>query len=291
MAVIINFMTYQTFTFPSPAKLNLFLHITGRRTDGYHNLQTVFQFLDYGDEISFQKTDENTIELLTPIKGVAVEDNLIIKAAKALVSKSSKNSGVKISIQKRLPMGGGLGGGSSNAATTLVVLNKLWQCHCSVDELAKIGLSLGADVPIFVRGYAAFAEGIGEIITPCAPQEPWYLVTCPNVSISTQLIFNHPDLPRDTLPINIDNLDLSVNKNDCQNLVIKHYPEVAKLMAWLLEYAPSKMTGTGACLFSQFDSYEDAKQVQQLLPYNVQSFIAKGCNESPLMTAMKQWRD
>lgn len=189
---------------PSPAKLNLFLYITGQRADGYHTLQTLFQFLDYGDTIDITPRSDGEIHLLTPVEGVAHEDNLIVRAARSLMKAASesnrlpKGSGADISIDKRLPMGGGLGGGSSNAATVLVALNHLWQCGLSVDELAALGLTLGADVPVFVRGHAAFAEGVGEILTPVEPEEKWYLVAHPGVSIPTPVIFNDPDLPRNT---------------------------------------------------------------------------------------------
>ena len=197
---------------PSPAKLNLFLYITGQRTDGYHSLQTLFQFLDYGDTIDIALRGDGEIRLLTPVEGVAHEDNLIVRAARLLMKVASesnrlpKGSGADISIDKRLPMGGGLGGGSSNAATVLVALNHLWQCGLSIDELAALGLTLGADVPVFVRGHAAFAEGVGEILTPVEPEEKWYLVAPPGVSIPTPVIFNDPDLPRNTTKRSIKTL-------------------------------------------------------------------------------------
>lgn len=197
---------------PSPAKLNLFLYITGQRADGYHTLQTLFQFLDYGDTIDIALRGDGEIRLLTPVEGVAHEDNLIVRAARLLMKVASENnrlpngSGADISIDKRLPMGGGLGGGSSNAATVLVALNHLWQCGLSIDELAALGLTLGADVPVFVRGHAAFAEGVGEILTPVEPEEKWYLVAHPGVSIPTPVIFNDPDLPRNTPKRSIKNV-------------------------------------------------------------------------------------
>lgn len=193
---------------PSPAKLNLFLYITGQRADGYHTLQTLFQFLDYGDTISIELRDDGDIRLLTPVEGVEHEDNLIVRAARLLMKTAADSgrlptgSGANISIDKRLPMGGGLGGGSSNAATVLVALNHLWQCGLSMDELAEMGLTLGADVPVFVRGHAAFAEGVGEILTPVDPPEKWYLVAHPGVNIPTPVIFKDPELPRNTPKVN-----------------------------------------------------------------------------------------
>lgn len=289
------------FSFPSPAKLNLFLHITGQRDNGYHDLQTLFQFLDYGDTIEISVNDSSNIKLLTPIEGVANEDNLIVKAAVLLKSYATKNitdtdkdkitaQGADIKINKILPMGGGLGGGSSNAATILLALNGLWRLNLTVEQLAEIGLALGADVPVFVRGSAAFAEGVGEILTPCAPKEYWYLVTRPNCHISTQSVFTSTDLPRDTEILELSTLDLSkvaeTCHNDCQTMVIKHYPEVANLLAWLIEYAPSQMTGTGACIFTCFDTEDEARQLQSKLPKDVHAFVAKGLNRSSVTDAV-----
>ena len=286
-------MTHSTFLpFPSPAKLNLFLHIVGQRPNGYHELETLFQFVDYGDTLSLLVDNSDTISLLTSITGVATQDNLIYKAAVLLKEKTNCKMGVKIKIDKVLPMGGGLGGGSSNAATILVALNYLWKTNLSKDELATIGLSLGADVPIFIHGYAAFAQGIGEILTPVKPTEYWYLVSKPNCSISTQTVFTSPDLTRNTPKLLLNDIDNELNiesyHNDCESMVIKHYPEVAKLLAWLIEYAPSRMTGTGACIFSRFTSEKEARDVQSKLPVGIESFVAKGINESTLINTMKK---
>ncbi len=296
------------FKFPSPAKLNLFLHVVGQRKDGYHELETLFQFIDYCDTIEISVSETSDLELLTPIDGVKNEDNLIVKAARLLQKHIKKTQqtplyGAKISINKVLPMGGGLGGGSSNAATVLVSLNKLWQSNLSTDELAELGLSLGADVPIFVHGFAAFAQGIGEQLTPVTPKECWYLVSKPDVSISTASVFSSKDLPRNTAKIdsadfNSDYKDedlfalksLKVEKyhNDCQTMVIKHYFEVANLLAWLVEYAPSRMTGTGACVFSRFSSQQEACGLQAKLPLGISSFVAQGLNKSPLCSVIEQ---
>ncbi len=280
--------------FPSPAKLNLFLHINGRRADGYHELQTLFQFLDYGDTIEIAVNTTGKITLLTPFKNLAPEDNLIVKAAQLLKEcaiKQSSNTqlsstincyGATLKINKILPMGGGLGGGSSNAATVLLALNKLWQVNFTLDKLAQLGLILGADVPVFIHGFAAFASGVGEQLMPASPFEYWYLVTKPNCSISTAKIFNAVDLPRNTAKLSPNKIDISRCHNDCQTIVVKHYPEVAKLLAWLLEYAPSRMTGTGACIFTRFNSQAEALTLQAKLPQNIDSFVAKGINQSPL---------
>jgi 4-diphosphocytidyl-2-C-methyl-D-erythritol kinase len=275
------------YHFPCPAKLNLFLHIIGQRSDGYHELETVFQFLDYGDTLSVKITKQSSLHLLTPLKHVNNEDNLIIKAAKLLQEFTNTKLGAEFKIIKKLPMGGGLGGGSSNAATVLLALNKLWETKLSIQTLAKIGLSLGADVPIFIHGHSAFAQGIGEKITPFYPKEYFYLVCKPDCSISTEYIFNSAELTRNTNRLNINDINIEQCRNDCQSLVIKHHTKVAKLLAWLIEYAPSRMTGTGACIFSRFDSIEAANQVKLKLPDDVESFVAKGINNSPLHLTLK----
>ena len=277
---------------PSPAKLKLFLYITGQRADGYHTLQTLFQFLDYGDTIDITPRSDGEIHLLTPVEGVAHEDNLIVRAARSLMKAASesnclpKGSGADISIDKRLPMGGGLGGGSSNAATVLVALNHLWQCGLSIDELAALGLTLGADVPVFVRGHAAFAEGVGEILTPVEPEEKWYLVAHPGVSIPTPVIFNDPDLPRNTPKRSIKTLLKCEFGNDCEVIARKRFREVDAALSWLLEYAPSRLTGTGACVFAEFDTESRARQVLEQAPEWLKGFVAKGVNLSPLHRAL-----
>ncbi|MDT7134838.1 4-(cytidine 5'-diphospho)-2-C-methyl-D-erythritol kinase [Citrobacter freundii] len=277
---------------PSPAKLNLFLYITGQRADGYHSLQTLFQFLDYGDTIDIALRGDGEIRLLTPVEGVAHEDNLIVRAARLLMKVASesnrlpKGSGADISIDKRLPMGGGLGGGSSNAATVLVALNHLWQCGLSIDELAALGLTLGADVPVFVRGHAAFAEGVGEILTPVEPEEKWYLVAHPGVSIPTPVIFNDPDLPRNTPKRSIKTLLKCEFGNDCEVIARKRFREVDAALSWLLEYATSRLTGTGACVFAEFDTESRARQVLEQAPEWLKGFVAKGVNLSPLHRAL-----
>lgn len=277
---------------PSPAKLNLFLYITGRRADGYHTLQTLFQFLDYGDTISIAPRSDGEIRLLTPVDGVAYEDNLIVRAARLLMKTAAQRgslpsgSGADIGIEKRLPMGGGLGGGSSNAATVLVALNQLWQCGLSLDELAALGIQLGADVPVFVRGQAAFAEGVGEILTPVNPAEKWYLVAHPGVSIPTPVIFNDPDLPRNTPKRSIETLLNCEFSNDCEVIARKRFREVDAALSWLLEYAPSRLTGTGACIFAEFDTESRARQVLEQAPEWLEGFVAKGVNLSSLHRAL-----
>lgn len=273
---------------PAPAKLNLFLYITGQRTDGYHLLQTLFQFLDYGDTLTIDVRQDDNIRLLTPVAGVPDEQNLIVRAARLLQQYCDSHGlntvprGADISIDKRLPMGGGLGGGSSNAATVLVALNELWHCGLSDDQLAELGLTLGADVPVFVRGHAAFAEGIGEQLQPANPQEKWYLVAHPGVSIPTPIIFGDVDLKRDTpvRPLNV--LLQATYANDCEPIARKRFREVEQLVSWLLEYAPSRLTGTGACVFAEFDTETAARQVLNQAPEWIRGFVARGVNVSPL---------
>ena len=281
-----------TMVLPAPAKLNLFLSITGRRDDGYHSLQTLFQFVDYGDSLSFALAADGELLLTPALAGVPPEQNLIIKAAR-LLQQVQKNKtgciqGAHIHLTKRLPMGGGLGGGSSDAATTLVALNRLWNLGLTTAQLAELGIMLGADVPVFVRGQAAFAEGVGEIFTPAFPAEPWYLVLCPQLEVSTAAIFNDPELPRNSPALNMQQWLNTPWHNDCEALVKKRHPEVAKLLDWLLEYAPSRMTGTGACIFAGFDSQEAAQNVLAKAPKDVLGFVAKGCNQSPLFSALAQ---
>lgn len=267
---------------PSPAKLNLFLHINGRLPSGYHQLQSLFQLLDFGDEIAFEVTSTDEITLMTPIPGVPDEDNLIIKAAEMLKQHSGVTSGCKIWLSKKLPMGGGIGGGSSNAATTLLVLNELWGGNLTLEQLCDLGLELGADVPIFVRGKTAFAEGVGEKITPVKLEDKIYLVVFPNCHVSTADIFAAPELPRNTAKIDFAEYHFEKTHNDCEKVVFDRYPKVANLLHRLLEYAPSRMTGTGACLFAVFDNAENAKKLMEKLPDDCKAFIANGVNVSPL---------
>ncbi|MFJ3002076.1 4-(cytidine 5'-diphospho)-2-C-methyl-D-erythritol kinase [Serratia liquefaciens] len=273
---------------PSPAKLNLFLYITGQREDGYHLLQTLFQFLDYGDTLTIDVRQDDRIHLLTPVAGVPDEENLIVRAARLLQQYCDRHEldtvprGADISIEKRLPMGGGLGGGSSNAATVLVALNELWRCGLSDDQLAVLGLALGADVPVFVRGHAAFAEGIGERLQPANPPEKWYLVAHPGVSIPTPAIFGDAELKRDTPVRPLSVLLQATYANDCEPIARKRFREVEQLVSWLLEYAPSRLTGTGACVFAEFDTETAARQVLNQAPEWIRGFVARGVNVSPL---------
>ena len=284
-----------SITLPSPAKLNLFLHIVGQRPDGYHELQTLFQFLDYGDDITLTLTPEQSgVRLEESIPGVPDEDNLIIKAASALAAKATGElSGVSISIEKRLPMGGGLGGGSSNAATTLLGLNHLWQLNLGIDELADIGLALGADVPVFVRGHAAFGEGVGEKLTPAHPPEDWFLVLKPDCHVDTGKIFSAQGLTRDTPRIRIAPAfegDASRYRNDCEDVVKRLYPEVSQSMEWLTKFGPARLTGTGACIFGRFPTESAARIIWESKPSGITGFVAKGVNVSPLHQKLTERR-
>ena len=275
-------MNTATLSLPAPAKLNLFLHITGRRADGYHNLQTLFQFVDYGDTLHFSRRDDGQINLHTELPGVAPEDNLIVKAAKRLQTATGTSRGADITLEKRLPMGGGIGGGSSDAATTLVGLNRLWESNLSDDQLAAIGIALGADVPVFVHGKAAWAEGVGEKLTPVELEEPWYLVVIPPYSVSTAEIFSDQRLTRDTSPITLAAFREVGGRNDCLPVVAARYPEIRNTLILLNNYCEAKMTGTGSCVFGAFPNECEADKVRARLPATLQTFVARGCNVSPL---------
>ncbi|MFS7307908.1 4-(cytidine 5'-diphospho)-2-C-methyl-D-erythritol kinase [Rahnella inusitata] len=280
-------MTQQLW--PSPAKLNLFLYITGQRPNGYHDLQTLFQFVDYGDSLSFTVRDDSAIVLTTPTDGVADDENLVIRAARLLQSHAGVSLGAEISLQKRIPMGGGLGGGSSNAATVLIALNTLWNCGYSDTELAQLGIRLGADVPVFVTGHAAFAEGVGEILHPVEPPEKWFLIAHPGVSIPTPVIFGDPELTRNTPKRTVNVLLNTPYANDCEPIARKRFYEVEQLLSWLLEYAPSRLTGTGACVFAEFDTESAARRVLDKAPSWMRGFVAKGVNISPLHRFRETW--
>ncbi|WP_420390656.1 4-(cytidine 5'-diphospho)-2-C-methyl-D-erythritol kinase [Marinobacter sp.] len=271
---------------PSPAKLNLFLHILGRRPDGYHELQTLFQFLDYGDTLTLTPRTDGRIVLEHSLPGVPDEDNLIVHAARQLAATAvHATPGVSIAVDKQLPMGGGLGGGSSNAATTLMGLNQLWDLNQSPDELAELGLSLGADVPVFVRGHAAWGEGVGERLTNADPPEDWFLVIKPPCDISTKEIFSEQGLTRDTPGIKIAPAfegDASRYRNDCEDVVRRLYPEVHQSLEWLAQFGPARLTGTGACIFGRFPTESAARIIWESKPSGITGFVAQGVNISPL---------
>ena len=274
-------------TWPAPAKLNLFLHIVGRRPDGYHELQSCFQFIDLCDEITIDVRADGRIRRAVEIADVAEEADLCVRAARALQTAAGTALGADIGVLKRIPMGGGLGGGSSDAATCLVALNHLWKLHWPVDELAALGLKLGADVPVFVRGRVAWAEGVGERLTPLypplAPPEANYLILKPNVGVSTAEVFQDPELTRNSAPITIHGFLASGGRNDCLGVVRRRFPEVARALDWLSRFGPARLTGTGACVFLAVETIELGLEIVQRLPPELDGFLARGLNDSPLL--------
>jgi 4-diphosphocytidyl-2-C-methyl-D-erythritol kinase len=271
---------------PAPAKLNLFLHVTGRRPDGYHELQTLFQLIDLRDTVSLRVTDDGRIERPAGPAGVDPDSDLTVRAAKALQAGTGCRAGASIRIAKRIPMGGGLGGGSSDAATVLLALNHLWGCGLPVDELARLGLPLGADVPVFVRGSSAWAEGVGEQLVPVELPERWYVVIHPGVAVPTRDVFQSPELTRNTPVITIRAFfgpeGGSGSRNDCEPVVRARYPEVADALSWLGNFAPARLTGTGSCIFAAFGSAMDAERVAARAPDRWRAFVARGLNVSPV---------
>lgn len=268
--------------YPAPAKLNLFLHITGRRDDGYHLLQTLFQFIDLCDDIGFRVRSDGQIRRITDIPGVPEASDLIVRAAQMLKPYARVGAGVDLQLEKRIPMGGGLGGGSSDAATVLVVLNALWECGLTQAQLAELAVTLGADVPIFVYGKAAWAEGIGEILTPVEPPEPCYLVVHPGVEVPTKALFADQSLTRDCPPIKMRDFLNGAGQNVFEPVVRKRFPEVDQAMVWLSEFANPILTGSGSCFFAEFANSEIAAKIHARLPSNWQAFVVKGLNHSPL---------
>ncbi len=269
----------------APAKINLFLHVTGRRNDGYHTLQTLYQFVELNDVLQFSVREDNEIHLDSDFKEVPPEQNLVVRAARALQQHSGTRAGTDIKLTKRIPTGGGLGGGSSDAATTLVALNEFWRLGLSIKELADIGVTVSADVPVFVYGQSSWAEGIGEKLTPVAPPEPWYLVIDPNVQVSTQALFNAPELTRNTSPITIRDFMDGRSRNVFEPVVSSRYPEVRAALEWLRRHyraSPAKMSGTGACVFAAFDSEARARELAEKLPDGMTGYVVKGRNASPL---------
>ena len=276
-----NSKLWQDDGWPAPCKVNRFLHITGRREDGYHMLQTIFQILDYGDTLYFDVREDGRIIRETEVEGVPPEDDLIVRAAKCLQTETHCALGCDVRVVKRIPQGGGLGGGSSDAATTLVALNERWGCGLSEDDLARIGLSLGADVPVFVRGHSAWAEGVGDILTPFELPQAWFLVIKPGCHVPTVKIFTDPGLTRNTPSMKIPAFHEDLG-NDCEAVVRRLYEPVDQAMTWLSTYAKPRLTGTGACVFAVFDSEQAAQNVLDKLPEQWVGFVTKGVNTSAL---------
>jgi 4-diphosphocytidyl-2-C-methyl-D-erythritol kinase len=273
---------------PAPAKLNLFLHITGRRPDGYHVLQTVFQFLDFGDELAFRVRPDGAVTLEPDLPGVAPEENLIVRAARLLQQRAGTALGADIRLIKHLPMGGGLGGGSSDAATTLAALNHLWATGLSEESLAALALELGADVPVFLRGRAAWAEGVGERLQPLELSEPWFVVLIPPVSVSTAEVFGAPQLTRNCPPITIRDFLAGAGENVCEPVVRRRYPAVAEALEALGAHGEARLTGTGACIFARFAQRREAETALEALATKWDGFAARGANRSPLLQRLEQ---
>ncbi|MFA5241808.1 MAG: 4-(cytidine 5'-diphospho)-2-C-methyl-D-erythritol kinase [Sulfuricella sp.] len=269
-------------SYPAPAKLNLFLHVVGRRPDGYHLLQSVFRFIDYGDSLRFSLRGDGQVVRKTELDGVAPDKDLVVRAARLLQEHTGCTQGVEIAVEKRLPMGGGLGGGSSDAATTLLALNRLWQLNLPRTQLQQLGLQLGADVPVFIFGESAFAEGVGEHLQPIHLPPAWYVVLIPPVSVPTAEIFAAPELTRNTTSIKIPLLLTADLRNDLQALVCRRYPEVAEYLDWLGQHGTARMTGSGACVFAEFGSEDEASQVLRRKPAEWRGFVARGLDRHPL---------
>lgn len=269
-------------TYPAPGKLNLMLRVTGRRADGYHLLQTVIRFIDYGDTLTFRVREDGAVNRVNEVAGVPAADDLTVRAARLLREACGTRLGADITLKKRLPLGGGLGGGSSDAATTLLVLNRLWQAGLSRKRLLALALELGADVPVFVAGDNALAEGIGEHLSPLDLPPAWYLVLTPPVQVPTARIFSHNQLKRDSKPIKITAFSVEQAGNDLEPVVCGEYPEVARHLAWLRQAAPAWVTGTGACVFAAFPTGNAARRVLKQAPAGMRGFIARGLARHPL---------
>jgi 4-diphosphocytidyl-2-C-methyl-D-erythritol kinase len=270
-------------SWPSPAKLNLCLHVVGRRADGYHLLQTAFQFIDLKDEIAFNDRPDGVIERATGPAEIPAEKDLTVRAARLLARHTACRRGVAISVDKRIPIQGGLGGGSSNAATVLVALNELWQLGLPEDELARLGLELGADVPVFVRGRSAWAEGVGEQLTAVDFPEPVYLLVRPDATVSTADVFKAPELTRDSPAITIRGFLMAGGRNDCEPVVRKRFPAVAEALDWLGRIAPARLTGTGSCVYAAMPDEAGARAALNQLPARWSGYVVRGMNRSPLI--------
>lgn len=274
-------VTVETLTCLSPAKLNLFLHVVGRRPDGRHNLQTVFRLLDWGDDMTFELAGPGGCTLESAMPDVPPSENLILQAAQLILARAEITTGVRIRIEKRIPMGGGLGGGSSNAATTLLAINQLLNLGYSAENLAEMGLQLGADVPVFVYGQSAWAEGLGEILTGIELPERWYVLLRPSCHVSTAEIFNAPELTRNTAPITMSAFFAGGARNDLQSVVVKRHPEVHKALKILGKSTPAMMTGSGACVFAEVDSENRARAIAAEMPESMAPIVARGLNQRP----------
>ncbi|HEX5160574.1 MAG TPA: 4-(cytidine 5'-diphospho)-2-C-methyl-D-erythritol kinase [Steroidobacteraceae bacterium] len=275
---------------PAPAKLNLMLHVVGRRPDGYHELQTVFHLIDLMDAIDISVREDGMISRPSGPAGVPEDQDLVVRAARALKAATGSRLGANISVTKRIPLGGGLGGGSSDAATTLVGLNQMWRTGLTSAQLAAIGASLGADVPVFVAGRSAWAEGIGEILTPVQlGKDSWYLVIFPGVLVPTASVFQAPELTRNSPPTTMRGFLETGGRNDCETVVRARFPAVGEALDWLGRHAPARLTGTGSCVFAKFSRAADAERVAARVPDTWRAWVARGLDESPLLEQLGRW--
>src|SRR6267154_5552486 len=283
-------MTPAETPWPAPAKLNLFLHVTGRRADGYHELQTLFQLIDLCDTVAIRVREDGQIERPVGPPEVPCEADLTVRAARALQSATGTHLGASLKVRKRIPQGGGLGGGSSDAATTLLALNVIWNCGLSLSELASLSRPLGADVPVFVQGSSAWAEGVGERLTPVTLPGKWYVVIYPGVAMSTREVFQSPELTRNSPLITLRAFFESGGRNDCEAVVRSRSPEVAEALEWLSRVAPAHLTGTGSCVFTAFESAAEAERLAGRVPDCWGSFVARGLDRSPLHELLRHTR-
>ena len=275
---------------PAPAKLNLFLHVTGRRADGYHELQTLFQLIDLCDTLTIEVRDDGRIDRPEGTAAIPAESDLTVRAAQALKTATGSALGADIRVRKRIPLGAGLGGGSSDAATTLLALNELWDCRLSRAELTRLGSTLGADVPVFVQGSSAWAEGVGERLTPVDLPERWYVVIYPGVAVSTREAFQSPELTRNSPLITIRAFFESGGRNDLEPVVRARVPQVAEALDWLSRFSPARLTGTGSCVFAGFAGAAEAERLAARVPDRWTSFVARGLGTSPVLGQLRQGR-
>jgi 4-diphosphocytidyl-2-C-methyl-D-erythritol kinase len=273
--------------YPAPAKLNLFLHVVGRRPDGYHLLQTAFRLIDLCDWLRFAPLNDGTIRLARPVPGVAEEENLVVRAARLLQKEGAAGAGVEIDLEKNIPVGGGLGGGSSDCATTLAVLNSLWALALPAEKLAELAVALGADVPFFLFGRNAFGEGIGEHLTPLDLPQAWYVVLVPPVSVATQAVFSAPELTRNSKTIKISGFSAGFGRNDLEPVVCRRHPEVAKHLEWLRRFGDARMSGSGACVFAEFAAEREARSVHSKMPADMRGFVVRGLDRQPLAALLE----
>lgn len=278
----------ESLTLPAPAKLNLFLHILGRRKDNYHNIQTVFHILELADQLTFSSTNDSSIIIDAKNANISLEDNLVYKAASQLQQRANRQAGCHITLEKNIPIGGGLGGGSSDAATTLLALNKLWGINLELNELCAIGKNLGADVPVFIHGYSAWGEGIGEQLSPLPIPDRHYLIIKPQCHIDTKELYQHQQLNRKSKKINRKEYQVGMGHNDFEPLAAKLKPEIKAALNWLNQHSEARLTGSGACLFAAFDTCEEATRIARIAPKKWLTMTTKGCKTSPVKRLLEQ---